>query len=243
MSNSFPIDRGSNKSKIQPSRKIGKDLPTNSIANYTEEQLQEWIKDNVDKTLKDYYRRGFNTFSFSGGTALPKHDESEFQCCTKSGQGLLFTNTGNCKLLGNASVEIISNGKKNAGAGFNEKSDAGIVLYSKDGVIHIESLHGDITIRSSHNVNVEAGKNINLTATNGNINVDCVNYKKIATSNSTDVAEKNTLIHSGTELSLHCDTDNIQTSTGFDVELAGKESRNNIVNDHKNIDAISSSGE
>ena len=76
----------------------------------------------------------------------------------------------------------------------------------------------------------------------GNINVDCINYKKIATGNSSDIAEGNTLIHSGAELSLHCDTDNIQTSTGFDEELAGKDLRENIVNDHENIDAISNSG-
>ena len=103
-------------------------------------------------------------------------------------------------------------------------------------------MHGDITIRSSDNVNIEAGNNINIVAKN-NINVDCVNYKKIATANSSDIAEGKTLIHSGEELTLHCDTDNVQTSTGFDEELAGKDLRENIVNDHENIDAISNSGE
>ena len=42
--------------------------------------------------------------------------------------------------------------------------------------------------------------------------------------------------------SLHCDTDNVQTSTGFDEELVGKDLRENIVNDYENIDAISNSG-
>ena len=69
-----------------------------------------------------------------------------------------------------------------------------------------------------------------------------MNYKKIATGNSSDIAEEKTLIHSGEELSLHCDTDNIQTSTGFDEELAGKDLRENIVNDLENIDANSNSG-
>ena len=237
----FQIDRGEKKSKIQPTNKVGKDIPTNSIAGLDEQELNDWFDRNAEKLLKNYYHRGYHTFSVSGGTKLPKHDESEYQVATNSGQGVLFTNTGNCKILGNASVEVISNGKKNAGAGFNKKSDAGIVIYSKDGVIHIETLHGDITIRSSNNVNIQAGKNINITA-GKNINVDCVNYKKIATGNSSDIAEGNTLIHSGTELSLHSDTDNVQTSSGFDEELAGKELRENIVNDHENIDKISNSG-
>ena len=90
-------------------------------------------------------------------------------------------------------------------------------------------------------MNIQAGKNINITA-GENINVDCINYKKIATGNSNNIAEGNTLIHSGKELTLHCDTDNVQTSTGFDEELAGKDLRENIVNDHENIDAISNSG-
>ena len=239
--NEFGIDRGENKSKIQPTNKVRKDIPSNSIAGYNENELKEWLEKNGERILKDYYHRGFNTFSISGGTKLPKHDESEYQVATKSGQGVVFTNTGNCKILGNASVEVISNGKKNAGAGFNKKGDAGIVIYSKDGVIHIETLHGDITIRSSDNVNIEAGNNINIVAKN-NINVDCVNYKKIATGNSSDIAEEKTLIHSGEELTLHCDTDNVQTSTGFDEELAGKDLRENIVNDYENIDKISNSG-
>ena len=109
--NEFGIDRGENKSKIQPTNKVGKDIPSNSIAGYTEEQLKEWLEKNGEKILKDYYHRGFNTFSISGGTKLPKHDESEYQVATKSGQGVVFTNTGNCKILGNASVEVISNGK------------------------------------------------------------------------------------------------------------------------------------
>ena len=45
-------------------------------------------------------------------------------------------------------------------------------------------------------------------------------------------------MHSGEELSLHCDTDNIQTSSGFDEELAGKELRELIINDHDDIDKI-----
>ena len=218
------------------------------LGRYAEGLTQSEIKKLVEaevgtqlERLEKYYRRGYPTFNMMGGHDLEQHDLAEFEIDTESGQGILFTNTGNCKILGNASVEVISNGKKNAGAGFNKKGDAGIVIYSKDGVIHIETLHGDITIRSSDNVNIEAGNNINIVAKN-NINVDCVNYKKIATGNSSDIAEEKTLIHSGEELTLHCDTDNIQTSTGFDEELAGKDLRENIVNDYENIDAISNSG-
>ena len=61
--NEFGIDRGENKSKIQPTNKVGKDIPSNSIAGYTEEQLKDWLEKNCEKILKDYYHRGYNTFS------------------------------------------------------------------------------------------------------------------------------------------------------------------------------------
>ena len=133
------------------------------LGRYAEGLTQWEIKKLVEaevgtqlERLEKYYRRGYPTFNMMGGHDLEQHDLAEFEIDTESGQGILFTNTGNCKILGNASVEVISNGKKNAGAGFNKKSDAGIVIYSKDGVIHIETLHGDITIRSSNNVNIDA---------------------------------------------------------------------------------------
>tara|TARA_B100000508_G_C11420366_1_gene258016 strand:- start:234 stop:953 length:720 start_codon:yes stop_codon:yes gene_type:complete len=234
----FQIDRGTNKPKVTPAKKVGKDIPSNSIANFSEEQLEKWLDENGERILKNYYRRNHHTFSIQGGGKLSQHDESEYSMSTSSGQGILFTNTGNCKMLGNASVEVISGGKKNAGQGFDKKSDAGIVIYAKDGVIHIEAKHGDITIRSSENVNIEAKKNINLTA-NKNINVDCVNYKNTNTGNYSVITEEKTMIHTGTELSLHCDTDNIQTSSGFDEDLAGKDLRENLINEHKVIDQLS----
>ena len=234
----FQIDRGTNKPKVTPAKKVGKDIPSNSIANFSEEQLEKWLDENGERILKNYYQRNHHTFSIQGGGKLSQHDESEYSMSTNSGQGILFTNTGNCKMLGNASVEVVSGGKKNAGQGFDKKSDAGIVIYAKDGVIHIEARHGDITIRSSENVNIEAKKNINLTA-NKNINVDCVNYKNTNTGNYSVITEEKTMIHTGTELSLHCDTDNIQTSSGFDEDLAGKDLRENLINEHKVIDQLS----
>jgi hypothetical protein len=77
-----------------------------------------------------------------------------------------------------------------------------------------------------------------LTA-NKNINVDCVNYKNTNTGNYSVITEEKTMIHTGTELSLHCDTDNIQTSSGFDEDLAGKDLRENLINEHKVIDQLS----
>ncbi|MAE54833.1 MAG: hypothetical protein CMK23_02460, partial [Porticoccaceae bacterium] len=59
-------------------------------------------------------------FEMTGGNDLADHDLAEFQLDTESGQGILFTNTGNAKVLGNASLELISNGKKSGGAGFDK---------------------------------------------------------------------------------------------------------------------------
>ena len=88
-----------------------------TLARYAEGLTQDEIKDLIEKEvgtqierLKDYYRRGYPTFEITGGNDLKKHDLAEFELDTKSGQGILFTNTGNAKVLGNASLELISNG-------------------------------------------------------------------------------------------------------------------------------------
>ena len=100
---------------------------------------------------------------------------------------------------------------------------------------------GDITIRtahSDHDINIESARNINMVAKE-NFNIDVgSNYKCTTVGNHRTITEEKTLIHTGEELSLHCDTDNIQTSSGFDEELAGKDLRENIINDHKDIDKI-----
>ena len=80
---------------------------------------------------------------------------------------------------------------------------------------------------------------LHFNSQNKNINVDCVNYKNTNTGNYSVITEEKTMIHTGTELSLHCDTDNIQTSSGFDEDLAGKDLRENLINEHKVIDQLS----
>jgi len=113
----------------EPNQGIGKKPP---VARYAEGLTQEEIKKLVEaevgtqiERLKDYYRRGYPTFEVTGGNDLAKHDLSEYQLDTKSGQGILFTNTGNAKVLGNASLELISNGKKTGGGGFDNDGEAG----------------------------------------------------------------------------------------------------------------------
>ena len=83
-----------------------------SLGRYAEGLTQKDIKKLVEaevgtqiERLKDYYRRGYPTFEITGGNDLKKHDLAEFELDTKSGQGILFTNTVNAKVLGNASLE------------------------------------------------------------------------------------------------------------------------------------------
>ena len=138
------------------------------IARYAEGLTQAEIKKLVEaevgtqiERLKDYYRRGYPTFEITGGNDLAEHDLAEFQLDTKSGQGILFTNTGNAKVLGNASLELISNGKKTGKGGFDKDGEAGIVIYARDGIIHIESVRGTVNIKAQKNIQLEAGKDIN----------------------------------------------------------------------------------
>ena len=140
----------------------------------TQDEIKELIETEVGtqiERLKDYYRRGYPTFEITGGNDLKKHDLAEFELDTESGQGILFTNTGNAKVLGNASLELISNGKKSGKGGFDKDGEAGIVIYAKDGVIHIESVRGTVNIKARKNIQLEAGEDINLIA-KGDINID-----------------------------------------------------------------------
>ena len=75
-----------------------------ALGRYAEGLTQDEIKDLVKaevgtqiERLKDYYRRGYPTFEVTGGGDLAKHDLSEYMLDTSSGQGILFTNTGNEK--------------------------------------------------------------------------------------------------------------------------------------------------
>ena len=124
--------------------------------------LKQKLEHKIER-LKDYYRRGYPTFEMTGGNDLASMISPSFILDTKSSRNL-FTNTGNAKVLGNASLELISNGKKTGKGGFDKDGEAGVVIYAKDGVIHIESVLGTVNIKARNNIQLEAGKDINLVA-------------------------------------------------------------------------------
>ena len=194
-----------------------------SLSRYAEGKTQEEIKKLVEaevgsqiERLKDYYRRGFPTFEVTGGNDLKKHDLSEYQLDTKSGQGILFTNTGNAKVLGNASLELISNGKKSGKGGFDKDGEAGIVIYAKDGVIHIESVRGTVNIKARKNIQLEAAEDINFIA-KGSLTMDV--GKDMVTDvgvDSTEFVGGSKLVDADGGLTLHSEKQDIETSSGTD---------------------------
>ena len=193
------------------------------IARYAEGLTQDEIKKLVEaevgtqiERLKDYYRRGYPTFEITGGNDLAEHDLAEFELDTKSGQGILFTNTGNAKVLGNASLELISNGKKTGKGGFDKDGEAGIVIYARDGIIHIESVRGTVNIKAQKNIQLEAGQDINLKA-HGNLRMDVgLNMiTDVVGSCSEDVGAQRRIVSSGV-MTLHSTKEDIQTSCGSD---------------------------
>ena len=193
-----------------------------TLGRYAEGLTQDEIKELVEaevgtqiERLKDYYRRGYPTFEITGGNDLKKHDLAEFELDTESGQGILFTNTGNAKVLGNASLELISNGKKSGKGGFDKDGEAGIVIYAKDGVIHIESVRGTVNIKARKNIQLEAGEDINLVA-KGDINIDA--QRNMRTEVGVDCSEDvtgNKISNAGT-MTLHSEKQDIETSCGTD---------------------------
>ena len=192
------------------------------IARYAEGLTQDEIKKLVEaevgtqiERLKDYYRRGYPTFEMTGGNDLAEHDLAEFQLDTKSGQGILFTNTGNAKVLGNASLELISNGKKTGKGGFDKDGEAGVVIYAKDGVVHIESVRGTVNIKARKNIQLEAGEDINLIA-KGDINIDAQrNMRTEVGVDCTEDVTENKISNAGT-MTLHSEKQDIETSCGTD---------------------------
>ena len=197
-----------------------------ALGRYAEGLTQEEIKKLVEaevgtqiKRLKDYYRKGYPTFEVTGGGDLAKHDLSEYMLDTSSGQGILFTNTGNAKVLGNASLELISNGKKSGGGGFDKDGEAGVVIYAKDGVIHIESVRGTVNIKARKNIQLEAKEDINLIA-HGNLTMEA--GKDMVTDvgvDSTEFVGGSKLIDSGGTMSLHSEKQDIETSCGTDPDV------------------------
>ena len=193
-----------------------------ALGRYAEGLTQDEIKELVEKEvgtqierLKDYYRRGYPTFEITGGNDLKKHDLAEFQLDTESGQGILFTNTGNAKVLGNASLELISNGKKSGKGGFDKDGEAGVVIYAKDGVIHIESVRGTVNIKARKNIQLEAGEDINLVA-KGDINIDAQrNMRTEVGVDCTEDVTENKISNAGT-MTLHSEKQDIETSCGTD---------------------------
>ena len=194
-----------------------------ALGRYAEGLTQDEIKELVEaevgtqiERLKDYYRRGYPTFEMTGGNDLKKHDLAEFQLDTESGQGILFTNTGNAKILGNASLELISNGKKSGKGGFDKDGEAGVVIYAKDGVVHIESVRGTVNIKARKNIQLEAGEDINLIAKE---NITMEAGKDMVTDvgvDSTEFVGGSKLIDSGGTMSLHSEKQDIETSCGTD---------------------------
>ena len=193
-----------------------------ALGRYAEGLTQDEIKELVEaevgsqiERLKDYYRRGYPTFEITGGNDLKKHDLAEFELDTESGQGILFTNTGNAKILGNASLELISNGKKSGKGGFDKDGEAGVVIYAKDGVIHIESVRGTVNIKARKNIQLEAGEDINLVA-KGDINIDAQrNMRTEVGVDCTEDVTENKISNAGT-MSLHSEKQDIETSCGTD---------------------------
>ena len=193
-----------------------------ALGRYAEGLTQDEIKELVEaevgtqiERLKDYYRRGYPTFEITGGNDLKKHDLAEFQLDTESGQGILFTNTGNAKVLGNASLELISNGKKSGKGGFDKDGEAGVIIYAKDGVVHIESVRGTVNIKARKNIQLEAGEDINLVA-KGDINIDA--QRNMRTEVGVDCTEDVTgskTSNAGT-MTLHSEKQDIETSCGTD---------------------------
>jgi len=194
-----------------------------SLSRYAEGKTQEEIKKLIEaevgsqiERLKDYYRRGYPTFEMTGGNDLKNHDLAEFQLDTESGQGILFTNTGNAKVLGNASLELISNGKKSGKGGFDKDGEAGIVIYAKDGVIHIESVRGTVNIKARKNIQLEAGEDINLIAKE---NITMEAGKDMVTDvgvDSTEFVGGSKLVDADGGLTLHSEKQDIETSSGTD---------------------------
>ena len=194
-----------------------------SLSRYAEGKTQEELKKLIEaevgsqiERLKDYYRRGYPTFEMTGGNDLKNHDLAEFQLDTESGQGILFTNTGNAKVLGNASLELISNGKKSGKGGFDKDGEAGIVIYAKDGVIHIESVRGTVNIKALKNIQLEAGQDINLIAKE---NITMEAGKDMVTDvgvDSTEFVGGSKLVDADGGLTLHSEKQDIETSSGTD---------------------------
>ena len=126
----------------------------------TKKEVEEIIASAVDKKIREYFRMSRPGFEIASNFDSQSHGVSEFSLTTDEQQGIDFFKQGNCKILSNKSLELLS--------GYDQKSThLGIGIHAQNGHIYIRALSGNLYLEGNDviiNTNDGEGQ-ISLNAT------------------------------------------------------------------------------
>ena len=180
----------------------------------TEDEVQKLIRDEVDKKVKtildDYFKMSRPGFAIESNFETSSHGTGEFCLSTDTGQGIHFYKHGNCKVLSNTSLELVT------GEDANDKKPA----------ISIRTENGDILIDASADL-VLTGRNVTIQATDADGSISLMSPKIIDTkspqlfidSTKATIAATSDILLAGGTLELYCETGAVTTASGQDPIL------------------------
>jgi len=112
------------------------------MSGLTEAQVNEIVANAVDKKVKEYFRMSRPGFEIASNFDSKSHGMSEFSLTTDEQQGIDFYKQGNCKILSNKSLELLS--------GYEQKSThLGIGIHAQNGHIYIRALSGNLYLEGN----------------------------------------------------------------------------------------------
>tara|TARA_B100001113_G_scaffold187548_1_gene153602 strand:- start:868 stop:1470 length:603 start_codon:yes stop_codon:yes gene_type:complete len=144
------------------------------MAQLTSEEIKEQVEEIIDQKLENYFRMSRPGFTIESGGMTGAHGRGEFMMTTDSIQALHFYDQGNCKLISNASTEIVSGFETDPGT-------PAICLRAKGGNIQFDAKSGnciikaiDIKIHATDTIHIQAGDKVKIEAPNVQLEGDTV---------------------------------------------------------------------
>lgn len=173
----------------------------------TEEQVKNIVKDE----LTTFFRLSRPGFEIVSNYESLGHGVGEFALTTDSAQGVQWLKQGNCKLLANKSMELVS--------GEDTTSDAlAIGIHADNGVIYLRALNGDL-ILEGNNVKINTNDGDGTVSINGKKQVYINSPSFKVDSTNTEFVAKMDLSFLGGNTMLHSEMTSVEISNGDDEVL------------------------
>jgi len=174
---------------------------------------QEEIDKKIDERFEKFYRRVYPGFTLSSGTDTMAHGRAELCLTTETSQGIHFYEQGNCKIGSRNSIELRT-GDQATG------KDVAVTISAEHGHIVIEAPGGNLVLRGNNVLieSTEADGQVTMKSKK-NLKIDAPNML-VESNYLTMAATSDALLYGGSDLTLWCEGNPVETGTGQDPILA-----------------------